>query len=196
MIDLVEVTVISGAGGNGAVSFRREKFVPRGGPGGGDGGRGGDVIFRASGGMTTLANFRHKRIYRAESGQGGAGGKRHGRNGQDLVIEVPVGTVINVTGGEEMWDFDQAEQEAVVAGGGGGGRGNARFANSIRQAPGFAEKGMPGKELSLKLELKLLADVGVVGLPNAGKSTLLRAVSHAVPEVGDFPFTTLEPVPG
>jgi GTP-binding protein len=154
------------------------------------------VILRATPGMTTLANFRHKRIYKAEKGQPGARGKRHGRNGQDLVIEVPVGTVASVIGHDQVWDMDGAQQEVVVGQGGAGGRGNARFASSIRQAPGFAEQGMPGRELDLQLELKLLADVGLVGLPNAGKSTLLRAVSRAVPEVGDFPFTTLEPVLG
>lgn len=194
MIDLVDIHVISGAGGNGAVSFRREKFVPRGGPDGGDGGRGGDVILEADLGLTTLAHFRHRRLYKAESGKPGGGGKKHGRNGEDLVLKVPVGTVIQA--GDLIWDMEEAGARVVVAKGGEGGRGNARFANSIRQAPSFAERGLPGKELGLRLELKLLADVGLVGLPNAGKSTLLRSVSHAVPEVGDFPFTTLEPVLG
>jgi GTPase len=196
MIDLVEIQVVAGNGGNGAVGFRREKYVPRGGPDGGDGGRGGDIVFRTSERLTTLAHFRHKRIYRAESGQAGAGGKRHGRNGQDLVIEVPAGTVVISNGDERIWDLNHSGQEVVIARGGDGGRGNARFANSIRQAPGFAERGMPGDKLDLKLELKLLADVGIVGLPNAGKSTLLRAASRALPDVGDFPFTTLEPVLG
>jgi GTP-binding protein len=194
MIDLAEINITSGAGGNGAVSFRREKFVPRGGPDGGDGGRGGDVIFETDLGLTTLAHFRHRRMYRAESGNGGAGGKRHGSNGQDLTLKVPVGTTIQAD--SRTWDLDQPGVRVVVASGGDGGRGNARFANSVRQAPTFAERGLPGEELQLRLELKLLADVGLVGLPNAGKSTLLRAVSNALPDVADFPFTTLEPVLG
>lgn len=196
MIDLAQIRVISGAGGNGAVSFRREKFVPRGGPDGGDGGRGGDVSFVADEGLTTLAHFRHRRVYRAESGRPGEGGHRHGANGKALVIKVPVGTVIQVVGSEQAWDLDRPGAQVVVAKGGAGGRGNARFSNSVRQAPNFAEKGLPGEDLDLRLELKLLADVGLIGLPNAGKSTLLRSVSHAMPDVADFPFTTLEPVLG
>jgi GTPase len=196
MIDLAQITVISGPGGNGALGFRREKFVPRGGPDGGDGGRGGDVIIQADEGLTTLAHFRNRRIYKAEGGTPGGGGKRHGRNGEPLVLKVPVGTVVKDAGSEESWDLDVNGAQVVVARGGDGGRGNARFSNSIRQAPNFAEKGLPGEELELVLELKLLADVGLVGLPNAGKSTLLRAVSRAQPDVGDFPFTTLEPVLG
>jgi GTPase len=195
MIDLVEIHISSGPGGNGASGFRREKFVPRGGPDGGDGGRGGDVIFQADTGITTLADFRHRNFYRAEPGKAGASGKRHGGNGQNLVLKVPVGTVIQADDGQ-TWDLDEAGLEVVVAEGGDGGRGNARFSSSIRQAPNFAERGLPGQELGLRLELKLLADVGLIGLPNAGKSTLLRAVSHAMPDVGDFPFTTLEPVLG
>ena len=195
MIDLVEIHISSGSGGNGASGFRREKFVPRGGPDGGDGGRGGAVIFEADTGLTTLAHFRHRKFYKAESGKPGGSGKKHGSNGQNLVLKVPVGTVIEADEGE-MWDLDEAGMQVVVARGGDGGRGNARFANSIRQAPNFAERGLPGHELALRLELKLLADVGLIGLPNAGKSTLLRAVSHAMPDVGDFPFTTLEPVLG
>jgi GTP-binding protein len=194
MIDLAEIHVISGHGGNGAVSYRREKFVPFGGPDGGDGGRGGDVIVEADEGLTTLAHFRRRRVYKSESGVPGQGQKRHGANGKPMVLKVPVGTVIGAD--DASWDLDKHGERVVVARGGDGGRGNSRFANSIRQAPGFAEKGLPGEELSLRLELKLLADVGLVGLPNAGKSTLLRAVSNAVPDVGDFPFTTLEPVLG
>jgi GTP-binding protein len=194
MIDLAEIHIISGPGGNGAVSYRREKFVPMGGPDGGDGGRGGDVIIEADEGLTTLAHFRRRRIYKAEAGVAGQGQKRHGANGKPLVLKVPVGTVIDGDGAS--WDLDRHGERVIVARGGDGGRGNARFANSIRQAPGFAEKGLPGEDVFLRLELKLLADVGLVGLPNAGKSTLLRAVSNAVPDVGDFPFTTLEPVLG
>ena len=165
-----------------------------GGPDGGDGGRGGDVVIQADEGLTTLAHFRHRRIYKAESGSSGQGQKRHGRSGRPLVLKVPVGTVIEAD--DASWDLDEHGTSVIVASGGDGGRGNARFANSIRQAPGFAERGLPGEDLALRLELKLLADVGLVGLPNAGKSTLLRAVSNAVPDIGDFPFTTLEPVLG
>ncbi len=194
MIDLAEIHVISGHGGNGAVSYRREKFVSMGGPDGGDGGRGGDVIIQADEGLTTLAHFRRRRIYKGEGGGSGSGQKRHGANGKLLLLKVPVGTVIEAEGA--TWDLDTNGERVIVARGGDGGRGNSRFANSIRQAPGFAEKGLPGEDVALHLELKLLADVGLVGLPNAGKSTLLRAVSNAVPDVGDFPFTTLEPVLG
>jgi GTP-binding protein len=169
--------------------------VPHGGPDGGDGGKGGDVIIQADEGLTTLAHFRHRRIYKAEAGTPGAGGKRHGRNGEPLLLKVPVGTVVQAEDGAS-WDLDESGASVVVARGGDGGKGNARFSNSVRQAPAFAERGLPGEELELRLELKLLADVGLVGLPNAGKSTLLRAVSHATPDVGDFPFTTLEPVLG
>jgi GTP-binding protein len=196
MIDLVQIHAISGSGGNGAVSFRREKYVPRGGPDGGDGGRGGDVILYADPGVTTLAHLRFKRVYKAESGESGAKRHRHGRNGTSLTINVPMGTIVTVPGTHEEYDLAEPGSHLVIAKGGEGGRGNARFASSIRQAPGFAEKGLPGEEKDLRLELKLLADVGIVGLPNAGKSTLLRAVSRAQPEVGDYPFTTLEPVLG
>jgi GTPase len=194
MIDLAVIRISSGDGGNGAVSFRREKFVPRGGPDGGDGGRGGDVIIEADSGMSTLAHFRRRRLYKAENGRNGGGGKRHGGSGQSLILKVPPGTVIS--GDHDAWDLDEPGARAIIAGGGEGGRGNARFSNSVRQAPSFAERGLPGRDLDLRLELKLLADVGLVGLPNAGKSTLLRAVSNALPDVGDFPFTTLEPVLG
>lgn len=196
MIDLVDIHVVSGAGGNGAVSFRREKYVPRGGPDGGDGGDGGDVVIEADNGFTTLAHFRHRRVYKAESGQPGGVRDRHGAKGKPLVLKVPVGTVVTRIEDGMTWDLDEHGKQVVVARGGEGGRGNARFATSVRQAPHFAEKGLPGESFSLRLELKLLADVGIVGLPNAGKSTLLRAVSRAQPEVGAYPFTTLEPVLG
>jgi GTP-binding protein len=196
MIDLVQIHTISGSGGNGAVSFRREKFVSRGGPDGGDGGNGGHVTLRADLGLTTLAHFRHKRVYRAQSAGPGSKQNCHGANGASLTLLVPVGTIVTALDDGLTWDLDKPGAQVVVAKGGGGGRGNARFATSVRQAPNFAEKGLPGEERELRLELKLLADVGIIGLPNAGKSTLLRAVSRATPEVADFPFTTLEPVLG
>jgi GTP-binding protein len=195
MIDLTQIQVRSGTGGSGAVSFRREKFVPRGGPDGGDGGDGGNVFLEADEGLTTLAHLRHRRLFRAENGRPGEGGQRHGARGEDLTIKVPVGTTVR-SRDRLLVDLDTQGARALVARGGAGGRGNSRFASSIRQAPSFAERGLPGEELELTLELKLLADVGLVGLPNAGKSTLLRAVSRAMPDVGDFPFTTLEPVLG
>jgi GTPase len=196
MIDLAQFTVISGAGGRGSVSFRREKFVSRGGPDGGDGGRGGDIVMQADEGITTLAHFRNRRIYKATPGAAGTGNHRHGANGESLLLKVPVGTQVKVVDRDETYDFDVAGMQIVIASGGSGGRGNARFSSSTRQAPGFAEKGLPGQVKDLRLELKLLADVGFVGLPNAGKSTMLRAISNAMPDVADFPFTTLEPVLG
>jgi GTP-binding protein len=196
MIDLAQFTVISGAGGKGAVSFRREKFVTRGGPDGGDGGRGGDVTIVADPNLTTLAHFRNRRLYKASPGAPGTGNHRHGANGESLELRVPVGTQIKVIDREESYDLDTPGMQIVIAAGGSGGRGNARFSSSTRQAPGFAEKGLPGQNKELRLELKLLADVGFVGLPNAGKSTMLRAISNAMPDVADFPFTTLEPVLG
>ena len=196
MIDLAHFTVVSGGGGKGAVSFRREKFVSRGGPDGGDGGRGGDITLVADQNLTTLAHFRNRRIYKASPGGVGTGNHRHGANGESLELRVPVGTQVKVIDKEESYDLDTPGMQIVIAAGGSGGRGNARFSSSTRQAPGFAEKGLPGQMKELRLELKLLADVGFVGLPNAGKSTMLRAISNAMPDVADFPFTTLEPVLG
>jgi GTP-binding protein len=182
------------------VSFRREKYVPRGGPDGGDGGRGGSVVLVANAALTTLASFRRRRRYRAEGGRHGEGGKRHGRSGEELVIAVPVGTIVRRVGGngsgEVVADLTVPGERVVVARGGKGGRGNGRFATSTRQAPRIAERGQRGEQARLILDLKLLSDVGIVGLPNAGKSTLLRAVSAARPKVADYPFTTLEPVLG
>jgi GTP-binding protein len=200
LLDRVELEVQAGDGGNGVVSFRREKYVPRGGPDGGDGGHGGSVVLAADAALTTLAGFRRRRGYHAERGRHGEGGKRHGRSGEDLVIAVPVGTIVTRVGaseaGEVVADLTVPVQRVVVAGGGKGGRGNARFATSTRQAPRIAERGQRGEQARVLLDLKLLSDVGIVGLPNVGKSTLLRAVSAARPKVADYPFTTLEPVLG
>ncbi len=199
MIDRAEIWVKGGDGGNGAVSFRREKFVPRGGPDGGDGGQGGDVILRASDDISTLQEFRYRHRFRAESGESGRGQKMHGRSGGDLVVLVPVGTQVrrrNAGGETLVADLDADGAGVVVAHGGMGGRGNARFASSTNQAPRVAERGQRGEEAELLLDLKLISDVGLVGLPNAGKSTLLSAVSAARPKIADYPFTTLEPVLG
>lgn len=191
-VDKVEVVVRAGDGGNGAVSFRHEKYIDRGGPDGGDGGRGGDVVFLADQNLNTLLNFRYKQELAAESGQAGAKRNRHGRSGEDLIVKVPVGTQVYLDGAL-MTDLTSPDQRAVVARGGEGGFGNAHFKSSTRQAPQVAEVGEKGEEMNLTLELKLLADVGLVGLPNAGKSTFLSVVTNARPEIADYPFTTLTP---
>jgi GTPase len=197
MIDRVEIAVRGGDGGNGIVSFRREKYVPRGGPDGGDGGKGGDVVFEASHSVRNLKELGRRRIYKADRGRHGQGSNKHGRNAEDLVLKVPVGTQltrIDTEGVEEpAGDLTEAGMRIVVAGGGSGGWGNARFATSTHQAPRIAQRGQAGQELRLRLDLKLLADVGIVGLPNAGKSTLLTQISAARPKIGAYPFTTLEP---
>lgn len=193
-IDEATLFIKSGKGGNGVVHFRREKYIPRGGPDGGDGGRGGNVVLKVSQTLNTLYEFHHKQRLVAPDGERGGKSNRTGRSAEDLIIYVPPGTLVYNTESDELIaDLVVKDQELMICKGGRGGRGNARFANSRDQAPRIAERGEPGQELMVKLELKLIADVGIIGVPNAGKSTLLAAVTKAKPKIADYPFTTIEP---
>ncbi|MDO8644336.1 MAG: GTPase ObgE [bacterium] len=195
-IDEAIISLEAGDGGNGCVSFRREKYIPRGGPSGGNGGRGGHIIFRADTGLFTLLDFRYKRHFRAARGEHGRGKDQHGAAGENTVVRVPVGTLVKDLSGHILFDLDKPGEEIVVANGGNGGLGNRAFLSSTNRAPRRADPGETGEKKEVQLELKLLADVGFIGLPNAGKSTLLTQISSAHPKIADYPFTTRTPVLG
>ena len=196
-IDEVFITVQSGDGGRGCVSFRREKFVPRGGPDGGDGGKGGDIILQSTSRRRTLYPFRFRRQFKAKNGAHGRGKQKTGKNGEDLIIEIPPGTLVSDAETDDLLkDFTRPDETYIAARGGRGGQGNARFKTSTKRAPRYAQPGESGQYFKLKLELKLLADVGIIGLPNAGKSTLISVLSSATPKIADYPFTTLDPMLG